>query len=42
VVAGNVTLQIDADAAGIAPYRTLAILKSIALANIDVARDFIW
>jgi len=42
VVAGQVTLQIDADGAGSAIYRTLAILKSVSLANIDVTRDFVW
>lgn len=42
VVAGQVTLQIDADGAGAAPYRTLAILKSVSLSNLDVSRDFVW
>lgn len=42
VVADNVTLQIDADGAGAAPYRNLAILKSVSLVNLDVTRDFVW
>jgi predicted extracellular nuclease len=42
LVAGQVTLQIDADGAGSATYRTLAILKSVSLANLDVTRDFVW
>jgi hypothetical protein len=43
LVAGNVTLQIDADGLnGASPFRTLAILKSVNLANVDVVRDFIW
>ncbi len=42
VVAGQVTLQIDADGTGSAPYRTLAILKSVSLGNVDVSRDFVW
>jgi len=40
--AGNVTLQIDADGSGSAPFRTLAILKSVNLSSIIVERDFIW
>ena len=43
LIAGNATLQIDADGpAGAAPYRTLAILKSLSLVNLDVTRDFVW
>ncbi len=43
VIGGNLTLQIDTDgAAGAAPFRTLAILKSVSLDNVDVVRDFIW
>jgi len=43
VVGGNVTLQIDVDGvAGAAPYRTLAILKSVNLGNMNVNRDFVW
>jgi uncharacterized protein len=42
VVAGQVNLQVDADGPGAAPYRTLAILKSVNLSSINVERDFIW
>jgi uncharacterized protein len=43
IIGGNVTLQIDADGlAGSSPFRTLAILKSVSVANIDALRDFIW
>lgn len=42
VIGGAANLQIDSDGAGIAPYRTLAILKAVNIANIDVARDFVW
>ena len=40
--AGNLTLQIDTDGSGSAPFRTLAILKSVNLGSINVERDFIW
>jgi len=42
LVTGQLTLQIDADGAGVAPYRSLAILKSVSLVNVDVVRDFVW
>jgi hypothetical protein len=43
IIGGNVTLQIDADGlASTSPFRTLAILKAVNIANIDVVRDFIW
>jgi uncharacterized protein len=43
IIAGNVTLQIDADGlAGTSPFRTLAIMKAVNIANIDVVRDFVW
>jgi uncharacterized protein len=43
IISGNVTLQIDVDGStGVAPYRTLAVLKAVNLSSIDLARDFIW
>lgn len=43
IIAGNVTLQIDADGlAGTSTFRTLALLKAVNIANIDVVRDFVW
>jgi Ca2+-binding RTX toxin-like protein len=43
IIAGNVTLQIDADGlAGTSPFRTLALLKAVNIANIDFVRDFVW
>jgi len=42
ILGGVVNLQIDSDGTGVAPYRTLAILKAVNIANIDVTRDFAW
>jgi predicted extracellular nuclease len=43
VLRGNLILQVDTDGVvGRAPFRNLAILKAVDIANIDVTRDFIW
>jgi hypothetical protein len=42
VIAGQVTLQIDADGYGAGVYKTLAILNGVQLNTLDVARDFVW
>jgi hypothetical protein len=42
MIAGQLTLQIDADGNGAGAFRTLATLKSVSVSSIDVARDFVW
>jgi uncharacterized protein len=42
MIAGQVTLQIDADGNGAGAFRTLATLQSVGLGSIDVSRDFVW
>lgn len=42
MIAGQLVLQIDANGNGPGAYKTLAILKSVSLDDIDLARDFVW